>query len=358
MPAHVELREVTKDFYGKIALDRINLGVQHGDFLALVGPNGAGKTTLLRIIDLLEEPSSGEVWLDGERVNYSRRDLHVLRREIGFVPQRPILFNASVFENVAYGLKVRGLSRHEIRERVKDVLNLVQLNGFEGRNALKLSGGEKQRISLAQTLIMEPRLLLLDEPTSNLDPRSASIIEGILANINKYRRTTVIMASHDLHQVRSLARRIVILNRGRIVKVGSLEEILDNPIDQLSEYMRLENVLSGFAKETEYGTSVIEVDEGLKVEAAFMKSGPVRIYIPPESITLLSKKVQTSARNVFEGRICEIADYGNIIKVKVRVKEGREFSVQITKKSLEEMRLNLGTRVFIAFKASSVRVIE
>lgn len=357
MPAHVDLREVSKDFCGRIALDGINLSVQHGDFLALVGPNGAGKTTLLRIIDLLEEPSSGEVWLNGERVDYSRRDLHVIRREIGFVPQRPILFNASVFDNIAYGLKVRGLNQREIKEKVKDILDLVQLSGFEYRNALKLSGGEMQRISLAQALVTGPRLLLLDEPTSNLDPRSASIIEGVLMEINRYKGTTIIMTSHDLEQVRNLARRIAILNRGRIVKVGSSEEIFANPPDQLLEYTKLENVFSGIARETEYGTSVIEIDEGLKIEAAFTKTGPVRVYVPPESITLLSERIQTSARNIFGGTISEITDYGNIVKVKVKIKEGKEITAKITKKSLEEMKLTLGTRVFIAFKASSVKAI-
>ncbi|MEM2320897.1 MAG: ABC transporter ATP-binding protein [Candidatus Bathyarchaeia archaeon] len=357
MLAHVDVRGVSKEFYGKVALDRINLSVQHGDFLALVGPNGAGKTTLLRIIDLLEEPSRGEVWLEGEMVDYSRQDLHVLRRRIGFVPQRPILFNASVFDNIAYGLKVRGLNHHKVRERVKGALDLVQLNGFERRNALKLSGGEMQRVSIAQALVTEPRLLLLDEPTLNLDPRSISMIEEILADINKHKKTTIIMASHDLQQVRSLAKRIVILSGGKIIKVGPPGEILSGSTDHLSEYMRLENIFSGLSSVTEYGTSVIEVSERLKIEAAFARSGPVRVYVPPESITLLAEKISTSARNVFEGRISEISDQGNMVKVRVKVEGGEEFTVQITRRSLEEMKLNLGARVFIAFKASSVKLI-
>ncbi|MBS7640065.1 MAG: ABC transporter ATP-binding protein [Candidatus Bathyarchaeia archaeon] len=357
MCAHVEMRGVSKEFYGKVALDNVDLSVQYGDFFALVGPNGAGKTTLLRIIDLLEKPSSGEVWLDGERIDYSRRDLHVFRRKIGFVPQRPILFNASVFDNIAYGLKFRGLSSHEIKERIKRTLDLVQLSGFERRNALKLSGGEMQRVSLAQALVTEPRLLLLDEPTSNLDPKSASIIEKVLLDINTHGMVTVIMASHDLQQVKNLAKRIAILNRGRIVKIGSPNEILVSPIDELAEYMRLENVFSGFSRVTEYGTSVIEVSEELKIEAAFIKTGPIRIHVPPESITLLTEKVPTSARNFFEGEIFEISDQGNIIKVRVRVRGGGEFTAKITRKSLEEMKLNIGKRIFISFKASSVKII-
>ncbi|MEM1515336.1 MAG: ABC transporter ATP-binding protein [Thermoproteota archaeon] len=337
-------------------MDKVNLSVPYGDSIALVGPNGAGKTTLLRIIDLLEKPNGGEVWLEGEKVNYSNRDLHILRRKIGFVPQRPILFNASVFDNVAYGLKVRGLSSHEIEKKVKNVLELVQLSRVEKRNAIKLSGGEMQRVSLAQALVTEPHLLLLDEPTSNLDPRSISIIEEVLKNINRNRNTTIIMASHDLQQVRDLTKRIAILNRGKIVRIAPSSEIsLSSP--ELSKYIRIENIFSGFSKITEYGTSVIDIGDGLKIEATFMKAGPVQIYVPPESITLLTKKVPTSARNIFDGRIIEISDQGNTAKVRVRVEGGKEFATQITKRSLKEMKLNLDAHVFIMFKASAVKLI-
>ncbi|MEM1550360.1 MAG: ATP-binding cassette domain-containing protein [Candidatus Bathyarchaeia archaeon] len=357
MSAHVYLRDLSKEFSGKIVLNRVNLSVQYGDFLAIVGPNGAGKTTLLRILDLLEKPTSGEVWLNGEKIDYSRPDLYLLRRKIGFAPQRPILFNASVFDNVAYGLKIRGLSSQEIKERVKSTLELVQLSGFEKRNALKLSGGEAQRVSLAQTLVTEPDLLLLDEPTANLDPRNISIVEDALLEINRRGKTTIIIASHDLQQVRSLAQRIAILNRGRIIRIVSSNKILAEPSDELSEYMRLENIFSGFSKITKHGTSIIEINEELRIEASFIKSGPVRVYVPPESITILAEKVPTSARNVFEGEITEISDQENTVKIKVRVKGGREFTVQITRRSLKEMKLNFGTRVFIAFKASSVKLI-
>lgn len=357
MAHHVDVRGVCKEFHGRLVLDKISFSIEYGAFFAIIGPNGAGKTTLLRILDLLEEPTSGEVWLDGERVNYARRDLHLLRRWIGFVPQRPVLFNASVFDNVAYGLRVRGLSTAEIRERVKRALEMVQLGGLEGRNALKLSGGEAQRVSLAQALAAEPRLLLLDEPTANLDPRSTSIIEETLLHMNRGRGVTVIMASHDIRQVESLAQRVAILSNGRLIKTGSLSEVLRGSPEEISGYVRLENVFSGMSRLTEYGTSIIKVNGGLEIEAAFLKSGEVRVYVPPESITVLAGMVPTSARNIFEGVISRIIDYGHIVELRVGVKGGREFAVQITRKSLEEMRLGVGSKVFIAFKASSVRLL-
>jgi len=358
MDYHVSVREVYKEFHGIVALKGVSFNVERGGFLAIIGPNGAGKTTLLRILDLLEEPTKGEVWLDGERVNYARRDLYLLRRRIGFVPQRPILFNASVFDNVAYGLKVRGLGATEVKERVERTLEIVQLNGFEKRNALKLSGGEAQRVSLAQALVTDPHLLLLDEPTVNLDQRSTSVIEETLIHLNRDKKMTIIMTSHDLSQVENVAHQIAILSGGRIVDVGGVEELLSKISSGVVKYMRLENVFTGVSTVTDQGTSIVDIGDGLRIEASFMKPGEVRIYIPPDSITVLAEKVKTSARNLFEGRIHQVTDYGHKIKLKIKVKDGREFSVEITKKSFEEMKLNLGSNILISFKASSVKLLQ
>lgn len=354
---HVETKSLCKEYSGRRVLDNVSFSVEHGEFLAIVGPNGAGKTTLLRILDLLEEPTSGEVWLNGSKVDYTRRDKHVLRRSIGFVPQKPILFDTSVFDNVAYGLRVRGLSTHEIEKRTRDALKMVGLIGLEGRNALTLSGGEAQRVSLAQTLVTDPQILLLDEPTSNLDPKSTSIIEETLSYISRERGVTIIMASHDILQIENLAKRIVMLNEGRVVKIGTFSELFNKPAEEIVRYMRLENIFTGLSKMTEEGTSIIEVEDGLRIEATFKVDGEVTIHIPPENIIILGNRVPSSARNIFRGRVTQIADYGSIVKLKVKVKSGKEFSVQITKKSFEEMNLNIGSEVYIAFKASSVRLI-
>ncbi|MBS7606845.1 ABC transporter ATP-binding protein [Candidatus Bathyarchaeota archaeon] len=354
---HVETKNLCKEYSGRKVLNNVSFSVERGEFLAIVGPNGAGKTTLLRILDLLEEPTSGEVWINGLRVDYARKDKHVLRRSIGFVPQKPVLFDASVFDNVAYGLRVRGLSAHEIERRVTDALKMVGLTGLERRNALTLSGGEAQRVSLAQTLITDPQLLLLDEPTSNLDPKSTSIIEETLSYVGRERGVTIIMASHDILQVENLAKRILMLSDGRVVKIGTFSELFNKPTEEIARYMRLENIFTGLSKTTEEGTSIIEVEGGLRIEAAFKVDGEVTIHIPPESIIILGSRVSSSARNIFKGRITQIADYGSIIKLKVKVESGREFNVQITKKSFEEMSLNIGSEAYIAFKASSVRLI-
>jgi len=193
----VEVRNLYKEYSGRDILKDVDFSVKNGELFILVGPNGAGKTTLLRIVDLLEEPTSGMVLFDGQIVDYSsKKDMVALRRKMGMVFQRAILFNMSVFDNVAYPLKVRGEGERNINQKVKEVLELVQLNGFERKNALALSGGEGQRVAIAQALVTEPDLLLLDEPTANLDPKNVSIVEDTISHVNRERQTTIIMTTY------------------------------------------------------------------------------------------------------------------------------------------------------------------
>jgi len=355
MSFQVEAENLCKEYSGKKVLVDVSFRVQRGEIFAIIGPNGAGKTTLLRILDLLDEPSSGTVWFQGVEVTYSARDRQTLRRRIGMVFQQTVLFNMSVFDNVTYGLKVRGLNERNVGQKVKTMLELVQLRGFEHRNALALSGGEAQRVALAQALVTEPELLLLDEPTANLDPRNVSIVEEALSRVNQEKKTTMIMATHNMFQAENLAHRVAVLNEGRIEKVGMFQEIFATPSKFMVGFARLENIFSGVSRVTKEGTSFVDVGDGVYVEAAFVKAGNVTIYVRPEDIVLSTHPLVSSARNTFEGRIVQISDLGPLVKLKVRA--GKDFIVQITKRSFNEMQLNVDSKVFIAFKASSVNII-
>lgn len=357
MPA-VKVQNLCREYAGvdKKALDNISFRVENGEVFVIIGPNGSGKTTLLRTLDLLDEPSSGIVLFDGNKVNYhSARNRLNLRRRIGMVFQQTVFFNTSVFDNVAYGLKVRDQNGQKIRQRVREVLELVLLNGFEQKNALALSGGEAQRVALAQALVTEPELLLLDEPTANLDPRSTSIIEEALLHVNQTRKTTMIMATHNLPQAKNLAHKIAVLNEGKIEKVDTFHQIFATPSKFLVDFARLENVFSGVSKITDEGTSLIDVGNGTRIEAAFERVGDATVYVRSEDIILSTQLLVSSARNTFEGRIMQVSDIGPLVLLKVRA--GKDFTVQITKRSFNEMRLNLDSRVFLAFKASSVQAL-
>jgi tungstate transport system ATP-binding protein len=353
----IEVQNLFKEYSGRQVLKDISFKVQNGEIFVLVGPNGSGKTTLLRILDLLEEPTSGKVMFNGEPVDYSAKDKTAVRRRIGMVFQQTVLFNMSVFDNVAYPLKIKGeYNKAHVERNVKALLELVQLHGFEHKNALTLSGGEAQRVALAQALVTEPELLLLDEPTANLDPRNVSIVEEVLSRVNRENKTTIIMTTHNMFQAENLAHRIAVLNEGKIDLIGTFQEIFGKPSGFLMDFARLENVFSGTSRISAEDTSVIDVGDGVQIVATFRKAGNVTFHVPPEDIILSTQPLFSSARNTFEGRIVQISNLGSVVKLKVRA--GKDFVVQITKKSFNDMKISLDSRVFLAFKASSVKIIQ
>ena len=223
MLALVELKNLTKCFGDRKVLDDITLQIHEREILAFLGPNGSGKTTLLKILAFLEKPTSGEIKFQGQTI--SGKIAEQMRLHSVMVFQKTLLFNTTVFNNVAYGLKIRKISKNIIEEEVMKALKVVKLEGFEKRSAKKLSGGEQQRVALARALVLKTKLLLLDEPTANLDPKNASIIEEVIATVNRELETTIVMATHNMFQARSLPHRIALMDNGKISEVGTPTEI-------------------------------------------------------------------------------------------------------------------------------------
>ncbi len=347
----IEFKEVSKN-YGEItALDNVNLRIAAGEIFTLMGPNGSGKSTILRIMAGIESPSTGEMYFNKERVD--PENLNQLRQNCTLVFQKTVLFNTSVEKNVAYGLKLRNYAAREIEELVKEALETVKLQGYEKRWARKLSGGEQQRVSLARALVLNTDLLLLDEPTANLDPRNSTIIEQTISRINQKHGKTVVMATHNIFQVESLTNRAALLDGGRIAQAGTAQEIFRSPSKSMASFARMENVFSGYSEMFE-GISHIDI-EGLVIKAAFDKVGEISVYVRPEDIILSLNPVETSARNQLKGRIVSVEDMENIVRL--RIDAGKIFEVQITKRSLLEFNLGLGSEVYLSFKASSVEML-
>lgn len=226
------IEKLGKSFGSKEVLKNINLKIIRGEIFALIGPSGAGKTTLLRIMNYLDAPSSGRLTFYGNEYTGGRKE-HIMSR-MSLLFQKPAIFNSSVFNNVAYGLTVRRVEKQTIRKKVREVLSLVGLAGMEKQNALILSGGEAQRMAFARAIVYEPDIILLDEPTSNLDPANAAKIEDLIKQIQSRLGTTIILATHNIHQVRRLAKRVGILIDGELIEINSTEQIFTQPEDARS----------------------------------------------------------------------------------------------------------------------------
>lgn len=225
MTSHVEAVDIIKEYDGVRALDRVSIAAHLGKVTSIVGVNGAGKTTLLKILAGLDAPSTGRVLIQG-----CEAGPRTLRAHSTMVFQRSIMFGASVYNNVAYGLKICGTTSQEISLRVKSALTLVNLDGFEKRQARELSSGEQQRVAIARALALERDVLLVDEATANLDPANAMIIERAIKDAG--RSKAVLLSTHNLAQARRLSQHVIHLYRGHVVEEGEPSRFFTNPSDE------------------------------------------------------------------------------------------------------------------------------
>jgi len=223
------LEGVTKVYNSRLVLNLESLDILRGEVFGLVGPSGSGKSTLLRLLDFLELPTTGQIRF-GDYVTDSNRMAPLgVRRRVTMVFQRPLLLNTTVFGNVAYGLHLRG--DDQIAQRVHRVLEQVGLDSLASTPARTLSGGEMQRVALARAIVIEPAVLLLDEPTVNLDPYNVGLIERIVADLNRERGTTIVLVTHNVFQAKRLAHRAGLLLDGRLIEVSEAGKFFIDPND-------------------------------------------------------------------------------------------------------------------------------
>ncbi len=228
MSVSLQLIDVKKKYRDVEALNCVSLDLQGGKIIVLLGVNGAGKTTLMRIIAGLETADAGQLLLNNQLI-----DCKALRKVSTLVFQKSIMFSSNVYDNLAYGLRIRKVPRDEIAKKVSEALQSVRLSGFEKRRARKTSGGEQQRIALARAFLVEPYVMLLDEPTANLDPNNAVIIEKAIVS-RKNSQRIIMMATHDLTQARRLADEIVHIYNGQIVEVAKPADFFEKPKSEIS----------------------------------------------------------------------------------------------------------------------------
>ena len=223
------LAGVTKEYNGRRVLDVDHLDIYQGEILALVGPSGAGKSTLLRLLNFLETPTRGRLVYRGVVSGSSGEPALELRRQVTTVFQRPMLLNRSVQANVRFGLQLRG--ERDAAGRIQAALEEVGLDGLAHQKARTLSGGEAQRVALARALVLQPEVLLLDEPTANLDPYNVALIENIILKRNREHHTTLVLVTHNVFQARRLADRVGFLLDGKLIEAARAEDFFDRPKD-------------------------------------------------------------------------------------------------------------------------------
>lgn len=342
---------------GVTVLDIPALDVFPGQVLALIGPNGAGKSTLLLTLAGLLKIAQGNLLFKGKRVGNGGFDY---RRHIAMVFQEPLLFDTTVFENVAAGLKIRGVARAEIERTVPEYLERFGVGHLAKRSARKLSGGEAQRTSLARAFVTKPEIVFLDEPFSALDPPTREALTNDLEQILRETRTTAVASTHDQTEALRLGDRLAVVNGGQIVQIGPAAEVMNAPSDEfVASFVGVETVLQGRVVQIGDGTFTAAV-KGERIEAV----GEVRMgeellcCIRPEHVTLSAggPAPATSARNVFSGTIRTITPLG--LFHRVRVDCGFDLVSYVTRQSFEELGLAEGKSVKASFKATAVHVIR
>jgi iron(III) transport system ATP-binding protein len=316
--SEVILKQVSKHFGETVAVNDFNAVIADGEFVSFLGPSGCGKTTTLRMVAGFLEPTDGEIFIGERLVSSTRRRISVPpeKRHIGMVFQSYAVWpHKNVFDNVAYPLRIQKKTRNEIRNRVEQVLGLVKLSGMEARFPHQLSGGQQQRVALGRALVMEPEVLLLDEPLSNLDAKLREEMRFEIKDLQSRIRVTIIYVTHDQAEAMAMSDRIFVMNAGRTLQVGTPREIYEEPADRfVADFIGLTNLLAGKVG----GTDRVVLQNGAGSAEVLCAvppgvTGKVLISIRPEHIDL------AAAGAGLLGEISRAVYLGRMVDYRVRV---------------------------------------
>jgi putative spermidine/putrescine transport system ATP-binding protein/spermidine/putrescine transport system ATP-binding protein len=350
----VELSQITRRFGNAVvAVDNIDLNVPEGAFVTLLGPSGCGKTTTLRMIAGLETPDAGEVRIKGRRVN----EVAIHKRNLGIVFQNYALFpHKSIFDNVAFGLKYRSVPKEEIRKRVTAALDIVRLPGVEARFPSQLSGGQQQRIALARALVIEPDVLLLDEPLSALDANLREEMRVELKNIQRRVGVATVFVTHDQGEALAMSDLVVVMNKGRIEQMGAPAEVYEQPQSEfVANFLGNANFLTATVAGEDAGGIQARLADGALLKVARGATRPVHAGDMVKVVVRAEKVVLTAPQAAaLTARIVDVDYLGALARYELELAGGQRLRAL---SSLHEKVRDLGQSVGIAIDPEHCRIL-
>lgn len=351
----VELRNLSKLFDGVAAVENLDLQVRRGEFFSLLGPSGCGKTTTLRMVAGFERPSSGAIFLNGEDITERpafQRDVHTVFQSYALFP------HMNVTDNIAFGLRRHHASRRESRARAVEALELVGLSGFELRRVSELSGGQQQRVALARALVLQPAVLLLDEPLSALDAKIRAQLRLQLKAIQEQLGTTFIFVTHDQEEALSMSDRVGVMNEGRLDQVGTPEEVYESPRTLfVADFLGISNLMR---------CEISSVDERgceVQLEGFTLRSrrggrrepGPAAVVARPERV-MVTQRNGSQPANAIPGMVERSVYTGSTLSVMIRLATGA--LIQVASMNTRRERLASGAAVYVAFPEDDLHVLS
>jgi tungstate transport system ATP-binding protein len=332
-----EVKNLTKVYGNRKVLDIPDLQIEKGKIYGLLGPNGSGKTTLLEVLSFLMQPTSGQIAYNAKKVDFARARLQELRREVSMVEQQPILFTTSVYKNVEFGLRIRKVAKDRRRETVFEVLDLVGMRDLVQASAHKLSGGETQRVAIARALACSPKVILFDEPTSNVDIENQIIIERILRDINTQKGISIIFSTHNRMQAAKLSDHIVFLFKGK-------------PASSVYE-----NIFTGPVRKNERGDTVCLVHDKVMLPVHTDKTGQITISIDPWMAKVSPAHDSFSDDSKLVGQVIQLTDEGGDVRVLIDI--GIPISVLVERETYKRAAVLTGDRVLVICPPESIEIV-
>ena len=359
----LKLSCIEKKYDGGFRLCIDELYLEKNKILSIIGPNGSGKSTLIKLINLLEKPDRGSIYFEGKEISNGNVNHGDIRKEMAVVFQEPIFFNTSAYNNILLGLKMRKTNIPTVKDRIDHYVKKLKIGDLLHRNIRTLSGGEKKRLSLVRSLVLDYKLLLLDEPLANIDQYSRESLMSDLFTVLKSIGKSIIYITHNRDEAMMLADDIAVINKGRVEQSGRKEEIFRNPASEfVAGFVGVETLIYGAINKKRGKVCEVRIgDHDIKVFAVgeFAPGTRVALAIRPEAVILYNNDMQqqgSSAMNLFKGKITEIRDLGILKKIEIDC--GFDLVSFVTPDSVDRLELSIGKDIYAGVKASSIHLFK